>query len=217
MWYVIITYNLILPPVNRIIIGHATLATSHTLLNELKLPFTELIFHTLSGQLTVTKKGDLLQMNFPVGNPLPVTLPPQAIAQLARAFGFEQTSIVDTAYCSTTRKLVVELKSLQEVLKCAVPAATDLMSIDFADIDVRGVIIVTTNLEGAAEKFKDCDFASRYFAPWVAIPEDPVCGMHSPTFSSLFLQTYPLLYFIKRFCTYCAGRLLPEEVRQIHI
>ena len=43
------------------------------------------------------------------------------------------------------------------------------MSIDTGD-QVRGIII-TINGKGT-----EYDFISRYFAPWVGIPEDPVTG-----------------------------------------
>ena len=44
-----------------------------------------------------------------------------------------------------------------------------LLSIDTGD-QVRGIII-TINGKGT-----EYDFISRYFAPWVGIPEDPVTG-----------------------------------------
>ena len=42
---------------------------------------------------------------------------------------------------------------------------------------VRGVIVTVkasdTDIDGNGERY---DFMSRYFAPWVGIPEDPVTG-----------------------------------------
>lgn len=62
---------------------------------------------------------------------------------------------------------------------------------------VKGVIIT---LKGGAEdcvdaKGKPYDFISRYFAPWVGIPEDPVTG--TETNSKLFRD-------ISMICVSCA-------------
>lgn len=42
--------------------------------------------------------------------------------------------------------------------------------------DVRGVTITTPNVQ-TSDKYKDYDFISRYFNPWVGIDEDPVNGI----------------------------------------
>ena len=42
---------------------------------------------------------------------------------------------------------------------------------------VKGVIVTVKGGEGAVDtRGAPYDFISRYFAPWVAIPEDPVTG-----------------------------------------
>jgi len=41
-------------------------------------------------------------------------------------------------------------------------------------VPVKGVKIVCHNLTNA--QYKDYDFVSRYFNPWVGIDEDPVNG-----------------------------------------
>ena len=44
---------------------------------------------------------------------------------------------------------------------------------------IKGVIITLKgdkNTGGIDEKGEEYDFLSRYFAPWVGIPEDPVTG-----------------------------------------
>ncbi|MFT5525456.1 MAG: PhzF family phenazine biosynthesis protein, partial [Pirellulaceae bacterium] len=46
--------------------GHATLAASHCLWNHTDwVAEDEIVFHTLSGELTVRRSGDLIEMNFP--------------------------------------------------------------------------------------------------------------------------------------------------------
>jgi len=111
-------------------------------------------------------------MDFPTGQPEPTDLT-QFYQALADAFKFNVSSIVETEFCSKTSKLIVVLKNLKEVLASLVP--TTLTCIQFP-VNVRGIILATSNLEGAKDQYKHCDFASRYFAPWVGIPEDPVCG-----------------------------------------
>lgn len=41
------------------------------------------------------------------------------------------------------------------------------------NLNVKGIIITT---KGGIENFENYDFISRYFAPWLGIPEDPVTG-----------------------------------------
>ena len=45
--------------------GHATLATAFTILNFYEKDRDVVSFDTMSGVLTVTRKGDLLEMDFP--------------------------------------------------------------------------------------------------------------------------------------------------------
>ena len=52
--------------------GHATLATAHVLFNHGYAGESEIIFRDHGGILTVTRKGDLLAMDFPA-------LPPERI------------------------------------------------------------------------------------------------------------------------------------------
>ena len=55
--------------------GHATLATAYVITRFVEPGRKQVAFETLSGTLTVTKKGDLLEMDFPAYNlkPVPVT------------------------------------------------------------------------------------------------------------------------------------------------
>lgn len=47
-----------------------------------------------------------------------------------------------------------------------------VITLRFPGGPVRGVIVTVKNENGA----NDYDFLSRYFAPWLGIPEDPVTG-----------------------------------------
>ena len=55
--------------------GHATLATASAIMNHVEPDRTVITFHTLSGPLTVVRRGDLYEMDFPAYEltPVPVT------------------------------------------------------------------------------------------------------------------------------------------------
>ena len=55
--------------------GHATLATASAIMNHVAPDRTAITFHTLSGELTVVRRGDLYEMDFPAYEltPVPVT------------------------------------------------------------------------------------------------------------------------------------------------
>lgn len=52
--------------------GHATLASAHVVFNRLEPGSDRVVFTTKSGDLTVTRRGDLMEMNFPSRPPTPV-------------------------------------------------------------------------------------------------------------------------------------------------
>ena len=71
----------------------------------------------------------------------------------------------------TTKKLLIRLPdgTTRDQLEALKIDKESLLKIDTSD-HVRGVIIT---INGSGTKY---DFISRYFAPWVEIPEDPVTG-----------------------------------------
>ena len=72
-----------------------------------------------------------------------------------------------------------------------------LMAVDTSD-RVRGVIITTS---GHGSKY---DFMSRYFAPWVGIPEDPVTGSAHTVLAPYWSGN--LNYRTKMFARQCSSR-----------
>ncbi|MEO0867434.1 MAG: PhzF family phenazine biosynthesis protein [Cyanobacteria bacterium J06642_11] len=136
--------------------GHATLASAHVLWSEGHLSAdTTARFQTKSGELRVTPKDNLLQMDFPLQPVHDAPLSPTLVAAMNHA------DIVHGARNDVN--YLVELRSHQAVANL-VP---DLDKI--AKLPYQGVI-VTSRGEGAY------DFVSRYFAPAMGIPEDPVTG-----------------------------------------
>lgn len=134
--------------------GHATLASAFVIFNVFNWPAQSIAFQTRkSGSLVVAKRGELLEMDFP-SRPI---LAQAAPADLEVALG-----VSPRASFMTEEDLLVVLHSEAEVRGC-IPDFSAL-----GKIDARGIIITAPG--------DRCDFVSRFFAPWVGIPEDPVTG-----------------------------------------
>jgi len=137
--------------------GHATLASAHALWEHgYADPERPLRFHTRSGVLTAERRGEWIELDFPA---TPVEACPVP-AELEAALGVERVRSVGRSRFD----LLVELESAEAVRTLA-PDLTRL-----ARIPVRGVI-VTSRADSDAH-----DFVSRFFAPRVGVPEDPVTG-----------------------------------------
>jgi PhzF family phenazine biosynthesis protein len=136
--------------------GHATLASAHILYETRRLAETETArFHSKSGLLTVEKKNDLLEMNFPAEPATEIPPPPVLVRALGFAPIFTGQNRMD---------LLVEMVD---------PAMLLQLEPDFhelAQIPVRGIIITSRPHDA------QYDFISRFFAPRFNINEDPVTG-----------------------------------------
>ena len=133
--------------------GHATLATASVLFREFGVEQDALRFQTKSGELVVTKRGELFVMNLPARPPAPTEVCPNLLPALA---GPSPQEIL------AARDYVLRYRSEDEVRKLC-PNMEELKQVD------RFAVIVTAPGE-------DCDFVSRFFAPAKGIPEDPVTG-----------------------------------------
>ena len=140
--------------------GHATLATAHVLFNHLKIAGDAVRFQTLSGELVAEQEGDRIKLDFPIGNPQPVT-PPREITE---ALGLTE-AYDDAQYCNERNKFLIRLKD-EEILKAVTPDFQKMAS--YKPGEMIGVII--TSRSGRY------DFVSRFFAPSVGVNEDPVTG-----------------------------------------
>ena len=141
------------PTVEINLCGHATLASAYILFNHLERSRDNVVFHTLSGPLTVARDGDRLVMDFPT-RPNEAASPSE-IAPVAEAIGAKVTDLRR----GWTYLAVVESEDVVRNLK------PDLAKIAALPLDV----IVTAR--GAK-----ADFVSRVFVPKFGIPEDPVTG-----------------------------------------
>lgn len=134
--------------------GHATLATAYVLDTFCQPRRDTYRFHTMSGELAVTVRDGLLEMDFPSRPPTRTDVTPE----MADAIGVE----VLEAYVS--RDLILLVESAESVARLE-PDMGKIKAIP----DVFAVA-VTSKGDG------DADFVSRFFAPRAGIPEDPVTG-----------------------------------------
>jgi len=132
--------------------GHATLASAYVVFHFLEPERESVSFHTRSGPLRVTREGDLLAMDFPAWEVSPCEAP----ATLPTALG----GAPQEAFKSRDWLVVYETEAEVRAIR---PDMAQL-----AQPNARGVIVTAPG--------ESCDFVSRFFAPSVGIPEDPVTG-----------------------------------------
>lgn len=140
------------PTVEVDLCGHATLAAAHVIFEILGFQGNEIVFHSKSGELKVTKRNDLIELDFPVSTISKCETP----IEIIQAFGKEPIEV----WKSDDYIAVYENES-------------DIVSLspDFSilnKLECRGII--------ATAQGKETDFVSRFFAPRCGINEDPVTG-----------------------------------------
>lgn len=136
--------------------GHATLASAWVLFHERGFERDVVTFTTRSGILTVSRSDEgLLTMDFPQSKVMPAPHPEPLQAALG---------------CPAREFLRAKNGMNIAVLDSA--AAVQNVQVNLAAVVALGGdgLVVTAPGEG------DVDFVSRYFAPHVGIPEDPVTG-----------------------------------------
>ncbi len=132
--------------------GHATLGTAFVVMNYYEPEAESVSFDTMSGVLTVVRRGDLYEMDFPAYElkEIPVT------DAMTEATGTRPVR----AYMGRDMLCVYES---EETIRSMKPDQDRIMKLDGALLHVT-----------AAGAEYDC--VSRSFAPKLAIAEDPVCG-----------------------------------------
>jgi PhzF family phenazine biosynthesis protein len=143
------------PTVEVPLCGHATLASSWVVTERLDPGRSQIVFHTRSGELTVTRAGANFVMDFPARTNTPVAEPPQ----LASALGARPLEVLHDGF-----NFVAVLESAKVVRELA-PDIAAIRSLE----GVVGAIVTA-----AGDNGYDC--VSRYFAPQKGIDEDPVTG-----------------------------------------
>jgi PhzF family phenazine biosynthesis protein len=140
------------PAVEMELCGHATLAAAYVLFRHRLPSLRQVTFSTHSGNLVVTRDGELLSMEFPSrpGRPLELTDP------LVSALGVKPREAL------LARDLLAIFESEAQV-QTFQPDFTRI-----ASLDAFALIISAPG--------DTVDFVSRFFAPRAGIPEDPVTG-----------------------------------------
>ena len=145
------------PAVEVDLCGHATLASAHFLWEGGRLtPGDDARFHTRSGLLTAHRRGDgSIELDFPATHAGPADPPDGLLDALGLSTGtvfrsrFDYLVVVDDA--AQVRGLAPDLARL-------------------SGVKARGVVVT------APGDHPGTDFVSRFFAPAVGVPEDPVTG-----------------------------------------
>ena len=132
--------------------GHATLASAYVIFEILGCEKDEIVFESKSGLLTVRKKDNCFELDFPA-QPAVLCETPQILID---AFG--QTPL----YCLKRDDYILVFEN-EQIIENANP---DLLKLLKADL--RGVMITAPS-----QKY---DFVLRFFAPKYGINEDPVTG-----------------------------------------
>jgi predicted PhzF superfamily epimerase YddE/YHI9 len=136
--------------------GHATLASAHFLWESGRLPRTMVArFHTRSGLLSAESDGAWIVLDFP-RTPASEAAAPDGLLE---ALGCKAKWIGRSRF-----DVLVELESA-EMVRALEPDLARL-----AETEARGVIVT------APGDVHGVDFVSRFFAPRVGVPEDPVTG-----------------------------------------
>jgi PhzF family phenazine biosynthesis protein len=152
-------YNLrwFTPAVEVDLCGHATLASAHVLWEDGHVPEgRQARFHTRSGLLTAERRGDWIELDFPVK----IAVPAEAPAELLPALGVAAAKFVGR----NAFDYLVEVDS-EETVRALSPDHSRLRQ-----VPVRGVMVT------ARSSRPEFDFVSRFFAPGSGIDEDPVTG-----------------------------------------
>ena len=143
--------------------GHATLASAFVIFTELDLGLEVVRFETLSGPLTVRRSGEMLQMDFPQYTLAPAEAPPA----LREGLRLPPRQVFKThAHSNSQGRTEIDYYAVYET-----EAEVRALAPDFGllgGLDLLGVVVTAPG--------DTVDFVSRYFAPRLGIPEDPVTG-----------------------------------------
>ncbi|MBP1545630.1 MAG: PhzF family phenazine biosynthesis protein [Oscillospiraceae bacterium] len=132
--------------------GHATLAAAFVIFSFIEPDSHIVRFSTVSGVLTVERKGELLEMSFPVRKPKRI----EVTEEISAALGFVPAELYSER----------DLYAVADSEKAVSDYAPDYQRL--AELDKWLGIAITA-------KGNDCDFVSRFFCPELKL-EDPVTG-----------------------------------------
>ena len=140
------------PQIEVDLCGHATLASAFVIMNYLNPALDKVVFGSQSGDLNVTKKDDLYSLDFPTHVPKPCEAP----ENLLRAMDIIPEEVFASNNYMLLYKTEADVRQVNPYMKL------------LKELDRMGVIVTAPG--------ENSDFVSRFFAPAVGIPEDPVTG-----------------------------------------
>ena len=192
------------PTVEVNLCGHATLATSAILFHRLGNPNSELRFRTKSGMLKATRSNEQeMTLDFPLNPCTHIEDTTHLQPLITSTLG--HTPLHDVQYSPSTKKLLLRLsdnitRTELEDLKVDPQA---MKSVPQSEPQVKGVIVTIKGRE-------EYDFLSRYFAPWVGIPEDPVTGAAHTVLAAYWSQELGKKQMFARQCSARGGDIRVE-------
>lgn len=139
------------PMVEVDLCGHATLAAAFVFFQHIEPTAVQVVFSSAYGPLTVRRDGARLCMDFPSKPPRPCALPPA----LVEAMGTYPVQVLEAGPYLLVYRSRAEVAALQP---------------EMGQLTALGAKVIATAPGDAV------DFVSRFFAPSVGIPEDPVTG-----------------------------------------
>lgn len=132
--------------------GHATLASAFVLMNYYDKNTSQIVFISQAGELTVERKGELYEMDFPTLNLKEIAV----TAQMEEILGMRPIKAM-----------------LGRDMVCVLP---DEKAVDELTPDFTKMILLDGSLLHVTAKGTKTDCVSRTFAPKWGVMEDPVCG-----------------------------------------
>jgi PhzF family phenazine biosynthesis protein len=163
--------------------GHATLAAGFVMMNEMFPDMDTINFSSKSGPLAVAKDGDYYVLNFPNWMP-------------------ERQSI-DLSHTSRNRSYIIETWKYRDYI-IVLDSEDAVRGFEphfehIAKLDALGLIVTAPG--------NDADFVSRFFAPAVGVPEDPVTGSAHSELAPLWQSKLQKDHFFARQLSQRGGEL----------
>jgi PhzF family phenazine biosynthesis protein len=148
------------PEMEMDLCGHATLASAFIIMNFIEKNNDIIFFSTQSGILSVSKKGDLLEMDFPSRMPRKIEIN-QIVQESIDAS-------IKEAFMSRDMLLLIDTEDQVKNLRINIEK-------------IKTIKDYFTFIVTAPSSHKEYDFVSRFFAPNAGIIEDPVTGSSHST------------------------------------
>jgi PhzF family phenazine biosynthesis protein len=143
--------------------GHATLAAAHVLWAELGASAEALTFESPhSGRLSVRRRGELYELDFPAD-------PPRRIAPPT---GLEKALNGASAEVWAGRLYLTAVLNDEPSVRGFTPDLAAIRAIASDGVYEQGSLLITARADGGGPH----DVVSRFFAPSFGIPEDPTTG-----------------------------------------